>query len=190
MLAHPPIFTPATPLSPLGELSVLGSWLNVGQLLVVAAPISHSVSRVQPALLSEKSSDKNVIGPTGGIQTAFGGVVSSTRTCVFWLKTLPDTSVIVTETVWAPNWEQSNEVGLILTVGLGSQLSDILLTTSAGVIVTFPVLSNCTVGVNKVPVGGVLSSIVTLVKQTSLFPAASKTSNWILIGLSAISAQV
>ncbi len=54
----PPITAPATPLSPDGEWSDPGSpepQAPVGGEATVA-PISHSASSVQPAMLSEKSS--------------------------------------------------------------------------------------------------------------------------------------
>ena len=79
------------------------------------------------------------------LATIVGAALSTTVTALVAVLTFPEASVAVMVTVFEPRSAHPKELGVIVTVGVAVQLSDVLLTTSVVAIVAAPEASNTTV---------------------------------------------
>ena len=96
------------------------------------------------------------------LATIVGAALSTTVIALVAVCAFPEASVAVMVTVFEPRSAHPNALGVMVTVGVAVQLSDVLLTTSVVVIVAAPEASNTTVTAPDTAVidGAVLSTTV------------------------------
>ncbi len=156
----------------LGPIS-LQSKLVVSMVNVAApheTPLPPSIKLGVNVAIPVTSSGKVI-----SVQTAVGGLSSTTVTMAVSLLEFPEPSVtvIVTKT-GLPVSEQSKLLGLTVIEAI-PQLSAELLSTSPPTIVASPVAFRNTVMSIAFATGGVVSTMVTSAKQLALFPLLSVT---------------